>query len=220
MLGLCGDVSDNIPGVPGIGPKTAAKLLASYGDIENLLDHTGELKGKQKEQLESFSEQAKLSKELATINIQVPVIYNWDEYTLNDPSQEQLESLFSELEFRTLGRRLFGESFQIKKESEDNFTLQSESDSKASPTSQQTELLSESPHSFKSLKDIPAQYILIKTQKKKALAQAIEESQLFAFDTETDSLDTHTMHNLKGLLCDSNEQGMVLALSRRRQRFS
>ena len=115
MLGLCGDVSDNIPGVPGIGPKTAAKLLASYGDIENLLDHTGELKGKQKEQLESFSEQAKLSKELATINIQVPVAYNWDEYTLNDPSQEQLESLFSELEFRTLGRRLFGESFQIKK---------------------------------------------------------------------------------------------------------
>lgn len=199
MLGLCGDVSDNIPGVPGIGPKTAAKLLASYGDIENLLDHTSELKGKQKEQLESFSEQAKLSKELATINIQVPVIYNWDEYTLNDPSQEQLESLFSELEFRTLGRRLFGESFQIKKENEDNFTLQSESDPKASPTSQQTELLSENTHSFKTLKDIPAQYILIKTQKEKeALAQAIEESQLFAFDTETDSLDTHNAQ-LKGI---------------------
>lgn len=199
MLGLCGDVSDNIPGVPGIGPKTAAKLLASYGDIENLLDHTGELKGKQKEQLESFSEQAKLSKELATINIQVPVIYNWDEYTLNDPSQEQLESLFSELEFRTLGRRLFGESFQIKKENEDNFTLESESDPKASPTSQQTELLTENTHRFKTLKDIPAQYILIKTQKEKeALAQAIEESQLFAFDTETDSLDTHNAQ-LKGI---------------------
>jgi DNA polymerase-1 len=61
MLGLCGDVSDNIPGVPGIGPKTAAKLLSNYGTVENLLDHTEELKGKQKEQLENYSDQAKLS---------------------------------------------------------------------------------------------------------------------------------------------------------------
>ena len=199
MLGLCGDASDNIPGVPGIGPKTAAKLLASYGDIENLLVHTCELKGKQKEQIESYSEQAKLSKELATINKQVPVIYNWDDYTLNDPSQEQLKSLFKELEFRTLGRRLFGEDFQIKKESEENFTLQSESDYNTSSTPQQTELLSERACNFKTLKDIPTQYILIKTQEEEeALTQAIEESQLFAFDTETDSLDTQNAQ-LKGI---------------------
>ena len=199
MLGLCGDASDNIPGVPGIGPKTAAKLLASYGDIENLLVHTCELKGKQKEQIESYSEQAKLSKELATINKQVPVIYNWDDYALNDPSQEQLKSLFKELEFRTLGRRLFGENFQIKKESEENFTLQSESDYNTSSTSQQTELLSERACNFKTLKDIPTQYILIKTQEEEeALTQAIEESQLFAFDTETDSLDTQNAQ-LKGI---------------------
>ena len=190
MLGLCGDVSDNIPGVPGIGPKTAAKLLASYGDIDNLLNHTDELKGKQKEQLESFSEQAKLSKELATINTQVPVIYNWEEYTLNNPSQEQLESLFSELEFRTLGRRLFGESFQIKKESEDNFTLQSESILRPHLRLSKLNCFLKAPIVSKHLK-IYRLNIFNKTQKKKeALAQAIEESQLFAFDTETNSLNT------------------------------
>jgi DNA polymerase-1 len=199
MLGLCGDVSDNIPGVPGIGPKTAAKLLSSYGTIENLLAHTEELKGKQKEQLENYSEQAKLSKELATINKEVPVIYNWSDYTLNDPSKDQLESLFSELEFRTLGRRLFGENFQINKESEANFSLQSESDTQDQSTSLQTELLPESTHNLKTLKDIPAQYILIKNQsEKEALAEAIKESQVFAFDTETDSLDIHNAQ-LKGI---------------------
>ena len=199
MLGLCGDVSDNIPGVPGIGPKTAAKLLSSYGTIENLLAHTEELKGKQKEQLENYSEQAKLSKELATINKEVPVIYNWSDYTLNDPSKDQLESLFSELEFRTLGRRLFGENFQINKETEANFSLQSESDTQDQSTSLQTELLPESTHNLKTLKDIPAQYILIKNQsEKEALAEAIKESQVFAFDTETDSLDIHNAQ-LKGI---------------------
>lgn len=199
MLGLCGDVSDNIPGVPGIGPKTAAKLLSNYGTVENLLDHTEELKGKQKEQLENYSDQAKLSKELATINKEVPVVYNWTDYTLNDPSQEQLESLFSELEFRTLGRRLFGETFQVNKESEANFSLQSESDTKEQSTSLQTELLSENTHNLKTLKDIPAQYILIKNQDgKEALIQAIKESQIFAFDTETDSLNIHNAQ-LKGI---------------------
>ena len=199
MLGLCGDVSDNIPGVPGIGPKTAAKLLASYDSIEKLLQHTHELKGKQKEQLETFSEQAQLSKELATINKQVPVVYDWNDYTLNDPSKEQLESLFSELEFRTLGRRLFGENFQVNKNSEDNFSLQSESDSKPKSTTHQAELLSESIHSFKTLKNIPVQYILITDEEEKeALRKAIEESQVFAFDTETDSLDTQNAQ-LKGI---------------------
>ncbi|MFL2847784.1 MAG: DNA polymerase I [Coraliomargaritaceae bacterium] len=199
MLGLCGDVSDNIPGVPGIGPKTAAKLLASYGDVENLLAHTSELKGKQKEQLETYAEQAKLSKELAIINKEVPVVYNWDDYNLNDPSKEQLEGLFSELEFRTLGRRLFGESFQMKKDSEENFSLQSESDSKPKAEALQAEFLPESTSDFKTLKDIPAHYILIKTQAdKEALLKAIAESNTFAFDTETDSLDTHNAH-LKGI---------------------
>lgn len=198
MLGLCGDVSDNIPGVPGIGPKTAAKLLATYGDVENLLEHTSELKGKQKEQLETHAEQAKLSKELAIINKEVPVIYDWDDYTLNDPSKEQLEGLFSELEFRTLGRRLFGEGFQMK-DSEENFSLQSESDSKTSSDLLQVELLPEGTSDFKTLKDIPAQYILIKTHAdKEALLKAIEESKIFAFDTETDSLDTHNAQ-LKGI---------------------
>ena len=114
MLGLCGDSSDNIPGVPGIGPKTAAKLLARYQSVENLLEHTNELKGKQKEQIESHAEQAKLSKVLATINQAVPIDYQWSALALQSPSNEALSALFSELEFRTLGKRLFGDPLSAR----------------------------------------------------------------------------------------------------------
>ena len=113
MLGLCGDVSDNIPGVPGIGPKTASKLILKYGNIETLLENTQDLKGKQKEQLEAFSEQARLSKQLATINQSVPIDYCWKDFELKEPDQASLESLFSELEFRTLGKRLLANVFKL-----------------------------------------------------------------------------------------------------------
>lgn len=190
MLGLCGDVSDNIPGVPGIGPKTASKLILKYGNIETLLENTQDLKGKQKEQLEAFSEQARLSKQLATINQSVPIDYCWEHFELKEPDQASLESLFSELEFRTLGKRLFGERFQIKLQSEENFSLISE-DSDLANSPEQIELMPE--QDLKTLNDISSDYILISSDSERnKLLKAIEEAQCFAFDTETTSLDTLT----------------------------
>ena len=108
LLGLMGDSADNIPGVPGIGPKTAAKLLAKYGSMETLLDSTADLKGKQKENLENFREQALLSKRLATIALDVPVEADFESMLVQDPDAEKLAAVFESLEFRTLARRVLG----------------------------------------------------------------------------------------------------------------
>ncbi len=94
LLGLMGDSADNIPGVPGIGPKTAAKLLNKYGSMEVLLDSTEELKGKQKENLENFREQALLSKRLATIALDVPVEPDFDAMVVEEPDAEKLSAVF------------------------------------------------------------------------------------------------------------------------------
>jgi len=110
MLGLQGDSSDNIPGVPGVGPKTAATLLKKYGSVENIVAHASELKGKQKELFEKFGEQAILSKKLATIITDVPIAFDEELLRYKGPDVEILKPIFDELEFRGIAARAFGES--------------------------------------------------------------------------------------------------------------
>jgi DNA polymerase-1 len=112
ILGLWGDTSDNIPGVPGVGEKTAQKLIAQYDSMENLLDHAAEQKGKLKESLEKFRDQAILSKRLATIDVNVPLPFEPEVLRIGPRDEPALRALFTELEFNTLGRRLFGDSFK------------------------------------------------------------------------------------------------------------
>jgi DNA polymerase-1 len=113
ILGLWGDAVDNIPGIPGIGEKTAKSLIKQYGSMENIIANSHELKGKQKENVENFAEQGMISKKLATIILDVPVEFNPDTLILEEPSRELLEPLFAELEFRTIGKRVFGEGFSV-----------------------------------------------------------------------------------------------------------
>ena len=105
ILGLWGDASDNIPGIPGIGEKTAAILVGKYGSVENLIDHADELKGKQKENVIEFAEQGLMSKALATINLEVPVKFDEEELRAKEPELPTLMALFEELEFRTFAKR-------------------------------------------------------------------------------------------------------------------
>ncbi len=112
ILGLWGDTSDNIPGVPGVGEKTAQKLIAQYDTIEGVLDHAAEQKGKLKESLEKFREQALLSKRLATIDVNVPLPFEPEKLRVGSRDEPALRALFTELEFNSLGRRLFGDSFK------------------------------------------------------------------------------------------------------------
>ena len=102
FLGMMGDASDNIPGLPGVGEKTAKKFIAAYGSMEGLLANTHELKGKMKEKVEAAKELGLLSKQLATIMLDVPVTFNAEDFELNTPDIEKVKGIFQELEFRRL----------------------------------------------------------------------------------------------------------------------
>jgi len=111
ILGLWGDAVDNIPGVPGIGEKTAAKLIAQFGSIENLLENAHQLKGKLRENLEKFADQALVSKQLATILLDVPITLEEEKLRVGNPDRDALKKLFEELEFRTFRQAFFHMAF-------------------------------------------------------------------------------------------------------------
>src|ERR1700742_2895456 len=113
ILGLWGDAVDGIPGIPGIGEKTAKALIKQYGSMENIIANSDELKGKQSRNMEQFIPAGLLSKKLATINLNAPVELDEAGLEMCAPSKDLLEPLFAELEFRTLGRRVFGDDFSI-----------------------------------------------------------------------------------------------------------
>ena len=102
FLGMMGDAVDNIPGLPGVGEKTAKKLLADFGSMENLLAHTDQLKGKLRENIESNKEKGILSKQLATIMLDVPVTFDEEDFAMSEPDFEAVGRIFEELEFRQL----------------------------------------------------------------------------------------------------------------------
>ena len=112
VLALMGDAVDNVPGVPGIGEKTATKLVAEFGSVENLLARTGELKGKLKENLEKNREAALLSKKLVTLMCDAPCEYEPESLKLRPPDEDKVKELLIEFEFNSIGRRLFGEDFK------------------------------------------------------------------------------------------------------------
>lgn len=113
MLGLQGDTSDNIPGIPGVGPKTASRLLKEYGSVENLVANAGQLKGKLKENIETYGAQGILSKQLAKINTEVPVEFNEKELEYTGPDEKKLKAIFEELEFRAILKRIFGDDGRV-----------------------------------------------------------------------------------------------------------
>ena len=118
FLGMMGDSADNIPGLPGVGEKTAKKFLAQYGSMENLLENTADLKGKMKEKVEAAKELGILSKELATIMLDVPVDFHEESFKMSMPDIEATKEIFTELEFRRLTEN-FVKTFSIATNSED-----------------------------------------------------------------------------------------------------
>ena len=186
MLGLCGDTADNIPGIPGIGPKSAEKLLAKYDTVEGLLSNISQLKGKQQEKVRKHAEMARLSKKLATIQLDVPIDINWEEVELVEPSSDTLVPLFNEFEFRTLAKRIFGSEFSVTKATND-LILQSEEADIPSDKSQ-LELIPDL--KYKKIEDIKTNYRIINdsTSLNELVAELTETGQ-FAFDTETTSLN-------------------------------
>lgn len=109
ILGMWGDSVDNIPGIPGIGEKTAKKLLAEYGSVEGVIENVESLKGKMKENVINFAEQGLLSKQLATIICDAPIDVNFDDLIVEEPDKDRLRELFAVLEFRSISQRILGE---------------------------------------------------------------------------------------------------------------
>ena len=199
MLGLCGDVSDNIPGVPGIGPKTAAKLLAAYDNVDNIIAHVDELKGKQQERVRDNAEQARLSKTLATIQLDVPIDADWDNLRLDAPSQDKLVPLFAEFEFRTLAKRIFGSDFTIQ-EASSELVLMSEDDEKtkakqpAADSSGDLQLDLLPAVTYTTFTDTKTHYrIADSADTLQQLTDELRSAGSFAFDTETTGLNPRSV---------------------------
>lgn len=189
LLGLMGDSSDNIPGCPGVGPKTAQKLLEEYGTIENLLDNTSSLKGTLKIRLEENKEQIIFSKFLATIKIDVPIEFNAEEFKREGVNVEKLETLFEELEFRTLINRVLKKENAGAPPATTHEAIQGDlfADFMA-PLSTGTDTTSYS--GLQELKDIPHSYHLINSEDKIAdLITKLCAQESCSFDTETTGLD-------------------------------
>jgi len=185
VLALMGDSVDNVPGIPGIGEKTAKKLVAKFGSVEKLLDSTSELKGKQKENVETYAEQGRLSKELVTINCEVPIPLDLDGFRIGERDEAALKNLFVELEFNSLGQRLFGEQFNAGRGKGSSGTQDA-----SSPAAEQGELFGAT---LKTIADVEHEYTLIEGDQAIAdLLQTLNEEGAFCFDTETSSLDPRT----------------------------
>ncbi len=178
VLGLWGDVSDNVPGVPGIGEKTAKKLISEFGSLEELLAHSDRLKGKQRENIEANREQALLSKQLVTILTDAPVEARFEEIEIRPRDDEALKSLFVEFEFNALGKRLFGEDFQAGR---GHRTVATEDGG----------LVAE----LKTIADVEKRYRFLRaadTTGRAALIEELKRRTSWCFDLETTSLDEKT----------------------------
>ncbi len=198
ILGLAGDSVDNIPGVPGVGPKTAQKLLSLYDSVEGILENVEQLKGKQKEKFETFAEQAILSKKLATIDTHVPIDTTFEGLILKSADVDAVKTLFAEFEFRTLTKRLFGDTAPApvkapaKGETLDLFSLpesaQENPISSETDDDEQLELLSATP--LQTLENTPHSYQRITTAEERIrLVDHLSKQKSFCFDTETTGLN-------------------------------
>jgi len=188
ILGLWGDAADNIPGVPGVGEKTAKKLIQEYDNIEGVLAHTHELKGKMKEKFVEFAEQARVSRRLATIDTMVPINTEIDSLIRKEPDADRLKAVFQELEFRTLTNRVFGAG-SATAASVPSVSASGQTDLFGTGAALNEEVLVETP-SYKTIDDIPHSYRSILTSEEiKAVVEEAMNFDAVCFDTETTALD-------------------------------
>lgn len=189
-LGLMGDAVDNIPGVPGVGPKTAATLLQQYGSMENIYEHTHELKGKLRERIEENKEQAFISKKLATILIDAPVEFDMRSLVLDEPDKDRIREIFNELEFRTLFRRVLGEEPQQIASGGQQSLFPAMSTPAKAAESAAVEVKIETAD-LQDINSVQHEYILVNDAAARSeLLELLLSQATVAFDTETTSLET------------------------------
>ena len=185
MLGLQGDAVDNIPGIPGVGEKTAMKLLQDFDNVENLIANADQISGKLKDKVKEFAQQALLSKQLATIDIEVPISFDEKRYRIENFDREKLTTLFKDLEFRTLAVAILGEIHEQK-------TLFDIAPSKEEAAKSSQEEKPEYKIAEQDIDSTPHEYTLVDTDVKLAeLIETLEKSDIISFDTETTGIDAN-----------------------------
>ena len=184
VLGLQGDSVDNIPGIPGIGAKTAVKLLKQFGSVEEILNNTDQLKGKQKENVINYAEQGKQSKWLATIKIDVPIQFDAKKYEVEAFDRPALTEVFRELEFRSLADSILGKTEPVQG---DLFGGEQKEVKKTAPSGGNTYTIGD-----KNIENVEHDYRMVDTHEDmKSLAQLLSQQKAISFDTETTGIDAN-----------------------------
>ncbi|RLD67804.1 MAG: DNA polymerase I [Bacteroidetes bacterium] len=200
ILGLWGDAADNIPGIPGIGEKRAKELVGRFGSVEGIIENVDQLKGKMKENVENFAEQGLLSKQLATIILDVPVEIEIKDLVRKEPDFDMLKELFDEFEFRTLAKRIYAE-FGVNNREE---LVQVEKPVKAKKVVPQEETLDmfaqfemeqerlANREVIKEIADNDSQYTIVENANtRKDLIAELSNQSIFSFHTITTNNDAH-----------------------------
>ncbi len=184
LLALMGDSADNFPGCPGVGEKTAAKLINEFGSVDNLLANTDKLKGKMKEKVEGAVDDIKMSKFLATIRTDVPLDLDLEKLKLEKPNEEKLTKIFEELEFKTLANKILNKSKEVKRKVNQELDLFAVNEDNGQESAENS--------SFESLKTIAHEYKLIENEEDaQKICDYFLTKQILSLDTETTS--THAI---------------------------
>ena len=180
LLALMGDSADNFPGCPGVGEKTAAKLIAQFGDVDNMLDNTADIKGKLREKVESAVDDIRMSKFLATIRTDVPIDLDLDSMRLGEPDEQKLREIFNELEFKTLADKILNKSKNNKKSVKQQLDLFAENPTDEPESSENA--------SFETLQTTPHEYYLIENEADaRKILDFFLTKEILSLDTETTS---------------------------------
>ena len=184
LLALMGDSADNFPGCPGVGEKTAAKLINEFGSVDNLLANTDKLKGKMKEKVEGAVDDIKMSKFLATIRTDVPLDLDLEKLKLEKPNEEKLTKIFEELEFKTLANKILNKGKEVKRKVNQELDLFAVNEDNGQESAENS--------SFESLKNIAHEYKLIENEEDaQKICDYFLTKQILSLDTETTS--THAI---------------------------
>lgn len=208
-LGLMGDASDNIPGCPGVGPKTAQKLLAEYESIEGIYQNIHLLKGSIKTKLEENKEQVLFSKLLATIKTDVPISFVADEFSRKEWNEEKLKSIFEELEFRTLLQRILAKNGEVQNQTKSTFVQGDLFAEFADNGTDEQKYLN-----LSDLKSTPHNYYLVEKEEDiDQLVAKILDQKFCAFDTETTSIDPLSAHLVGMSFCFTKNEAYYVPVS-------
>lgn len=180
-LALMGDAADNIPGCPGVGPKTATTLLQQFGSCEDIIAHSSELKGAVRKKIEEHVDEIKLSKVLTTIKTDVPLQYDFEQFKIEEPDKEALRQIFTELEFRSFLTKLDGPQKSSKSAPVELSLFGSESTEDKGDDSERL---------FSRLENLSYEYKLIENETEaKELSDFLLTNEIFSLDTETTSIE-------------------------------